>query len=341
MRTRSVSYEIIGILIEYATSINIDIQEIFKTIHFNPGLLKHPSARIPVNQYQTLWKKIVDKSKDKYFGLHFGESTNDFCRGNVMCAVMMNCPDIGVAIQKFIRYHSILSDLIIPKLIEDGDYAYFTWDNNIPDLTLDHHQNESNIIMLNSVLQCLSRATIDIIKIRFSHKQPDDITEHERIFNASLVFGCNRNEIIFKRDDLFKKIFLANPELLNANEKFVVELLNRLSEKKSGSDKVIRLLSNSLVSGTSLDIESVAHELASSTRKLQQKLKEEGNSYQKLYDQVRKEIALIHINKPDVSFYDVAFLLGFSEQSSFNHAFKRWTGSNPKEYKKKTNMFIL
>lgn len=246
MRTRSVSYEIIGILIEYATLINIDIQEIFKTIHFNPDLLKHTSTRIPVNQYQTLWKKIVDKSKDKYFGLHFGESTNDFCRGNVLCAVMMNCININAAIQKFIRYHSILSDLIIPKLIEDGDYAYFTWDNNIPDITLDHHQNESNIIMLNSVLQCLSRATIDIIKIRFSHKQPDDITEHERIFNASLVFGCNRNEI-----------------------------------------------------------------------------------------------ALIHINKPDVSFYEVAFLLGFSEQSSFNHAFKRWTGSNPKEYKKKTNMFIL
>ena len=32
----------------------------------------------------------------------------------------------------------------------------------------------------------------------------------------------------------------------------------------------------------------------------------------------RNEIALIHINKPDVSFYDVAFLLGFSEVTLFN-----------------------
>lgn len=337
MKTKSVSYEITGTLIEYAKSINIDIQKIFKTIHFNPNLLEHPPNRIPINLYLDLWKAVVASANDKYFGLHFGRATNDFCRGNVLCGVMMNCNNVLTAVEKFIKYHSILSDLIIPKLIEDSDCAYFTWENNIPNLTLDRHQNESNLIMLISVLQCLSRGTSNIIEIKFSHYKPDDITEHERIFKAPLVFGCSRNEIVFKREDLSKKIFLANPELLNANEKFILQLLDTLSEKKSWSDKVLLHLSKSLVGGKSLNIELVAEELASSTRKLQQKLKDEGNSYQKLYDQVRKEIALIQINKPDVSFYDIAFLLGFSEQSSFNHAFKRWTGSNPKEYRQQVS----
>ena len=312
-----------------------------KTIHFNPGLLKDPAVRIPVNQYQTIWKKIVSKSNDKYFGLHFGESTNDFCRGNVLCAVMMNCHDIGAAIQKFIRYHSILSDLIIPKLVEKGEYAYFSWENNIPNLTLDLHQIDLYLIMLNSVLHCISSNTIKIIEIRFGHKQPDEITEYERIFNASLNFDCNRNEIVFQRNDLFKPIFLANPELFGANEKLADELLKRLSKTKSWSGKVITLISNFLLKGERPEIAFVADELAMSARNLQIKLKEEGNSYQKLLNQVKKEIALTYINKSDFSFYDVAFLLGFSEQSSFNHAFKRWTGSNPNEYRKKMSLSFI
>jgi hypothetical protein len=101
MPSESVSYDIISILIKYATSIGIDIKENLKIMHFDQGLLEDPSARIPVNQYQDLWNVVLSKSRDKFFGLHFGESTNDFCRGNILCVVMMNCPDIGSAIQKF------------------------------------------------------------------------------------------------------------------------------------------------------------------------------------------------------------------------------------------------
>jgi AraC-like DNA-binding protein len=48
---------------------------------------------------------------------------------------------------------------------------------------------------------------------------------------------------------------------------------------------------------------------------------------------VRKEIAVDYLKRPDVAIYDIAFLLGFSEQSAFNHAFKRWTGDSPREYR--------
>ncbi len=70
-----------------------------------------------------------------------------------------------------------------------------------------------------------------------------------------------------------------------------------------------------------------------SVRQLQGRLKQEGTSYQKLLDQVREELAIGYLNKGDATLCEVAFLLGYSEQGAFNHAFKRWTGSTPGEFK--------
>jgi AraC-like DNA-binding protein len=70
-----------------------------------------------------------------------------------------------------------------------------------------------------------------------------------------------------------------------------------------------------------------------SVRNLQRSLQAEGTSYQQLLDQTRKELAVRHLQQPQSSIHDVAFLLGFSEPSAFHRAFKRWTGQTPREYR--------
>ena len=79
---------------------------------------------------------------------------------------------------------------------------------------------------------------------------------------------------------------------------------------------------------------TVAAELAIGGRQLQNRLRAEGTSYRQLLDQVRKGIALDVLERADVSIYDVAFLVGFAQQSAFTHAFRRWTGLSPGEYRR-------
>lgn len=47
----------------------------------------------------------------------------------------------------------------------------------------------------------------------------------------------------------------------------------------------------------------------------------------------RKELAMDYLKNSDMMLFEVAFLLGFSDQSAFNHAFRRWTGSSPMKYR--------
>jgi AraC-like DNA-binding protein len=54
-------------------------------------------------------------------------------------------------------------------------------------------------------------------------------------------------------------------------------------------------------------------------------LADEGTTYEKVVDQLRRTLALQYI----MSISQIAWLLGYEGATSFNHAFKRWTGQSP------------
>jgi AraC-like DNA-binding protein len=134
---------------------------------------------------------------------------------------------------------------------------------------------------------------------------------------------------VFSRADLDLAIFLADLELLDKLEQLAQERLNQLYAPDTWADRVAQLIAQMLLQGEKPTIGAISRGLALSTRHLQNKLKREDVTYRMLLDQVRKEIALGYLEKGDVAICDLAFLLGFSEQSAFNHAFRRWTGSTP------------
>lgn len=73
----------------------------------------------------------------------------------------------------------------------------------------------------------------------------------------------------------------------------------------------------------------VARELGIGPRALQSRLRAERTSFQLLLDEARRETALREFAEGRSSLSELAFLLGYSEQSAFQRAFKRWTGSTP------------
>jgi AraC-like DNA-binding protein len=80
--------------------------------------------------------------------------------------------------------------------------------------------------------------------------------------------------------------------------------------------------------------EKVARELGMSVRSLQRRLAEAGTSFRDLLDTSRQEMAQSYIREPEIELVEIAFLLGFSDQSAFSRAFKRWTGNSPNEVRK-------
>ncbi|MDH5730710.1 MAG: helix-turn-helix transcriptional regulator [Gammaproteobacteria bacterium] len=81
-----------------------------------------------------------------------------------------------------------------------------------------------------------------------------------------------------------------------------------------------------------VDVNRVATELNISRQTLYRRLKEEDTTFQELLEQIRKKMAADYLKTKNYSINEVAFLLGFSEASTFNRAFNRWYGKNPKTF---------
>jgi AraC-like DNA-binding protein len=79
--------------------------------------------------------------------------------------------------------------------------------------------------------------------------------------------------------------------------------------------------------------ERVARLLAMSPRTLERRLKQHGVKYKGLVNEMRRRFAFDYLKDRKRSSTEVAFLLGYSEVSALNRAFKRWTGSTPLEYR--------
>ena len=79
--------------------------------------------------------------------------------------------------------------------------------------------------------------------------------------------------------------------------------------------------------------QQIAAALHVSNRTLQRKLKDEGASFKDLLQDTRMQLARKYLGSPGRSGVETAYLLGFSEPSTFSRAFKRWTGVSPADYR--------
>jgi AraC-like DNA-binding protein len=81
-----------------------------------------------------------------------------------------------------------------------------------------------------------------------------------------------------------------------------------------------------------ISIEAVAAELGMHKRTLQRRLRETETSFADLFDEVRADAAKHYVASGQLPLTRVALQLGFSDQSAFNHAFRRWFRRSPSEW---------
>ena len=246
---------------------------------------------------------------------------------------MLNCSNVGNAMQKLGRYHALSTDVVQVELIHQGNLALYAWKSSLGDIPLDHQISEAIICRIFFTLEMLTSGQLPIVDVRFRHQKPEKITEHQRIFGCPVKFGQTYDAVVIPEDGLNLPIPMANPKLLNRLERIAQELLQSLYRPDTWSEQVSQWISKMLLQGEKPALDTIACQLALSPRHLQNKLNEENTTYRTLLDQVRKEMAFQYLQELDGNILDTAFLLGFSDQSSFNHAFKRWTGKTPGEYR--------
>jgi len=167
--------------------------------------------------------------------------------------------------------------------------------------------------------------------ITFTHS-PDDVAEIERILACVVRAEAAWSGLEMSRGAWHLPFRRSDPVLRRVLEQQADEIIARLPSADGVAFDVRRALAKRIARGDTR-IDSVAHDLATSSRTLQRRLAAGGLSYQDLVELTRREAAERYLTDLSLSIAEVAYLLGYSEPSALHCAFKRWNHTTPQAFR--------
>jgi AraC-like DNA-binding protein len=320
VNTASVAY--LKALFDYAQAHDLSMERLLESALPE---LQDKDARLSESACAALFDRAAQALSDEALGLHVGETIRPGHYG-VLGYVAMNCGTLGEALSRLNRYQALVLDIGPMQIQAGSDEVALSWS---PDSERPFRQlAEFNLAGLVTFARWISGRAAVPRRIEFNYPAPADLSEHRRIFDCTLVFDCPHYAIVLPQDWLRQPLVQPDAQMR--------ELMLRLADRQMmglarGTDALAKaraLIARRLSEGE-LALEQVAAGLGMSARTLQRKLKEAGLGYTQLVDNVRRELAEQYLSDASLDLNDLAFLLGFSEQSAFQRAFKRWKGESP------------
>lgn len=284
---------------------------------------------IDVEIYYGLLERITGGT-DPGFPFRYAEALrpDDF---GALGLALKTAPTLRAALERLARYVLVLTDTLDYELVDEADGCVFAL------VGRPHHRrgaaiaNECALAASTSVLRNIGGLTLQPQSVEFRHDAPDTDRHHVDYFGAPVRFGAAVNGLHFGHEQL------VHPTLL-ADDGLSAYLLARLDDlaarkaKRSIVDDVRAAVADSLPDGQPSKSQ-VARRLGLSERTLHRQLADRGASFQELATRVRQDAAESLLTNTQHSIVDIAFLTGFSDQTAFTRAFKRWTGTTPAAFR--------
>lgn len=286
---------------------------------------------LAVATYLQLLDVAAERCGDPLFGLHVGERArlSTFASyGLVLCA----CDDFRAAARQTMRFEALAHDLGRSHIEEDGAIAHYRWSSPWLTPTASRHLAESVMAGILGFANWLAHARLPVLDVSFKHAAPDAtlLPTYARLFGSPVQFSAPYTGARFPASVLDQAVPNADPSLFGVLAGHAERLLAARAQPLA--DGIVEAVHAQIAGNLARDrarLADVAAALNCTPRTLQRRLAEAGTSYQGELDRTRRQLAQTWLRDPTITLTEVAFLLGYREQSSFNHAFRDWFGTTP------------
>lgn len=247
---------------------------------------------------------------------------------------LLSARDLREAVLQVMRYESLAHDLGRSQLIEGEEEAIYRWHSPWLAQAPCRHLAESVFAGIAVFVRWLLHADVHANCVQFTHAAPADLTPYHALFSADIQFNAKSNAIVFPRALLAQTLPNADPSLQSTLTAYAEQLLLARRQKPEPAliSDLKKIICRHLASGE-LTLTLLAQELQRSPRGLQRDLAKLSLSFQQVLDQTRQELAQDYLRQPQLGLTEIAFLLGYSEHSTFTHAFRQWQGVSPKQWR--------
>ena len=321
----SYSAPAVSITLKIIESYGIDPKPLLIKLDIDPDRILDANARFNYKKIDQLWFDAVTISGDSSFGLRAAKFWHPSQMGALGYAWLASS-SLHTALDRFARYMAILTEGAILSIDEtETELSVHLQYKKISR----QQPTRTDSFMAMLLAMCRANCGEDFYpsSISLTHAEPADSSEFEALFACPIYFNSPENRFNLSKQQADKHLTSSSPRLAQLSDQLIIEALAKL-DKNNIIEQVKAEILHQLPSANVTD-SSVAKAINMSQRSLQRKLQQQGSSFKYLLNDLRSELAQHYIQDSNLSLLDIAFMLGFSEYSSFSRAFKRWTGLSP------------
>lgn len=319
------------LLLDYAVRQGLDRTLLMKHAGLESNSLADPDSRISAASMLKLWRAVIEGLNDPYLGLHIGTSIKTIELG-LVGYTMYYSGDLTGAFRRFARYGKILSEAVQFKIVETNEQAKLIWQAH-PSLVTLRHPVECGVAIVVSIARELTKTDLVPISVDLPSPRPEVRTAYRSAYHCPVLFGQPDASVTLSRQQMTLPIKASDPTLVGYLDELAAKTIAPLGEHgETMTSSVRRLLWSRLPSGR-IDLSQVAADMDVGERTLQRRLGKEGTSFSGVLDNLRRDLSHELLVDRKLAVSEVAFLLGYSEPSAFQRAFRRWRGVSPRRFR--------
>jgi AraC-like DNA-binding protein len=288
-------------------------------------------TRMPLPEFVAMFERAVEVTGDDGLPLRVGAAIRPRHYG-LLGFVAMHCATLGEAIEQLERYELLVGEISRSRLQRHGERAELLW-------RWPHRGAPPPVLAQSSLAGWIAYARWltgrDDLRgeAYFQFPRPRDLSAYRELARGSpLHFGGDETKLVFSSTYLSLPIVQADPDMRGVVQAQAHALMRELAGEPEFVREVKTVLARGLPAGRGT-LAATAGAMQLGERALQRRLEAQGVSFQQVLDAVRHNQAQTYLRDARVSLADVAFLLGYSEQSAFQRAFRRWSGMTPLQFR--------
>ena len=302
----------------------------------NAGLtragLEDPDLRLPAPTVLAIWDSLRERTGDPALQL-VAPGSLPWGAYRVIDFLVEASATVGDGVQRFVRFFQLITQaatLTIESDREEYRLVLAGGDSRpVPPMYVDYV-----FAALTTRIRMHIRKDLRVDRVEFRQSEPPTRARYEEVFKAPIQFGAVNDRLCFSRAEWEAPTDNADEALVLLLEEHARILAQRVSQNVAAfTAEVERAIAAAPPGGGS--VEQVARALNMSVRTLQRRLIESGTTFREVAETVRSQLAVGYLADSKVSIAEVAFMLGFSDQTAFNRAFRRWTGETPGRWRRR------
>jgi AraC-like DNA-binding protein len=329
----NVTASILPGLVAIANRSSLSVDTLLEKAGLTQEQINDPKSQLTLAQFDNVLEVMKEASQDPALGLHHG-LTLQLNSLQTLGTLLATSSSLKQVFDHYAKYKDLVSPHIAFSLEQKGPETHIHYIDRIENTNKAIYAEIAMTSLLSIARSLSSKDHFRINEIHFRHTEPEYSEEYHRIFKSLVYFGKKHTKIVVNSKILEKPLLGALPE---ANRKIEMEAraqLMQLHQSQKVSRQIINFLEENL-GQNNINIQSVAEHLKMTPRTLQRRLKDEDTSYVTLREKVRFRFAQNYLRDDSMNMDTIAALLGFSESTNFYHAFKRWSGVSPGEFRKR------